>query len=157
METKKHPVNDKHLKNLQPMIAGLLVLVVAAFYLYPMLFAMPSYDDFDYASQLIHGPLQSHGILISILLAISHTYKVWQGNYFSFFILYLEAALFGLNMYAVRVVLAVNILLLLLGLFMLIRMNVRMMHLRPPFSYITLLWFLVIAVGMNRASPQESL
>lgn len=136
-----------------------LFLVTVLVYLIPVKYLMPSIDDYVYADQILFGPLaEGKGLLPSILISVGNIYRSWQGNYFSFFILYFCAAVGGLDLAWVRFTVAVNVLLFFLSVFYLLRSVERrageITHSDLVFSAF---YLLLVFCGLNRASPSEAL
>jgi len=138
---------------------NIVCVVVTIVYLIPVRFLMPSMDDYIYADQIIRGPMAGdHSALSSVFMSVGNVYLTWQGNYFSFFILFLYAAIGGLAISWVRFTIAVNIVLLFFSIFFLLCSILRNgENLRHTDLYLIMTLLLLVFCGLNRASPSEAL
>ena len=135
-----------------------VIFAIIIVFLIPTLYTMPSIDDYDYANQIINGPMASgNTIFKSILLAIKNTYIKWQGNYFSFFVLYTYAAIGGLSLWWVRITVAVNVLLFFISVLFLINIFIKDNKYEPQTIFMGIVFALIVFCGLNRASPSEAL
>lgn len=138
---------------------GIMCISVTIVYLIPAFFLMPSIDDYIYANQIIRGPMaEGHGALSSVLLSVEDVYLTWQGNYFSFFVLFLYTSIGGLAIPWVRFTVAVNVVLLFSSIYFLFRSILRNEDsLRHTDLYLIVAFLLLVFCGLNRASPSEAL
>ncbi|WP_130836659.1 DUF6056 family protein [Lachnoclostridium sp. Marseille-P6806] len=133
------------------MLAGAVI-----WFLYPVFFAFPAEDDYYYAVLLLRRLRAGAALPGAVLSSVAETYMTWQGNYFSFLVIYLLAAADGLHPAWVRLFLAVSILIFFGGLLALLRELLRLLGGGRTGGLLPLAALCLIVTGLNRASPGEA-
>lgn len=133
---------------------GLVVL----FYLIPIAYAMPSMDDYAVANTMLQGPMaDGDGIFVSACKCFADLYIRWQGNYFSFFVLYINAGIGGLAIWWVRFLMAVNLIVFFAAIIYALKVFILTDDEDIEYGKLLGMFLLVVFCGLNRASPSENL
>ena len=134
-----------------------IILLVAIMYLIPTMYTMPSIDDFDYANDMLKGPMANgDGLIVSFIKCFADLYMRWQGNYLSFFALYMSAGIGGLSTWWYRFHVAFNLILFFVSVIYMLKS--LLIHDKENVEFIEFLgaFLLVVFCGLNRASPSEA-